>query len=238
MEKVQSKQYKLKLPLVNFDQIIDGRSKKKKAVFRHSPLLPNSIRCIVCGPSNCGKTNAVFNLLFADNGLRFENLYVFSKSLYQEKYRFLSDLMAQVPEIGFYPFGENEEVIAPAEAKPNSVIIFDDVACEKQNNIRSYFAMGRHNNIDSFYVCQTYSKVPKQLVRDNANFLIVFRQDELNLKHIYRDHVNTDMALDTFKRLCGKAWNDKPHGFIIINKECDLDNGRYRFGFDEFINHI
>jgi len=32
-------------------------------------------------------------------------------------------------------------------------MIFDDVACEKQNNIRSDFCMGRHKNIDSFYLC-------------------------------------------------------------------------------------
>jgi len=42
--------------------------------------------------------------------------------------------------------------------------------------------MGRHKNIDSFYLCQTYS--PKHLIRDNANFIIMFKQDDLNMRHI------------------------------------------------------
>lgn len=230
---IRVEQHKLKLPLVDYDQIISGGGNNKQKR-RHSPLLPNSIRCIVCGPSNCGKTNAVLNLLFSENGLRFENIYVFSKSLYQDKYRFLKDLLGKVPEIGFYVYSENEEVISPEEAEPNSVMIFDDVACEKQNNIRNYFSMGRHNNIDSFYLCQTYSRIPKHLVRDNANLLILFRQDDLNLKHVYQDHVNTDMVFHKFKNMCGKAWG-QPYGFILINKECDIEDGRYRIGFDQFI---
>ena len=61
---------------------------------RHRLLLPDSIRSIVCGPSACGKTNVMFNLLFDVNGLRFANLYVFSKSLFQRKYRMLETLMS------------------------------------------------------------------------------------------------------------------------------------------------
>ena len=53
--------------------------------------------------------------------------------------------------------------------------------------------MGRHRLIDCFYLCQTYAQIPKHLIRDNLNFLVLFRQDEMNLKHIYGDHVNTDM---------------------------------------------
>ena len=81
-------------------------------------------------------------------------------------------------------------------------MIFDDVACEKQDHIRSFFCMGRHNLIDSFHLCQTYTQVPKHLVRDNCNFLVLFRQDEMNLKHIYNDHVNTDMKYEKFRNVC------------------------------------
>lgn len=31
-------------------------------------------------------------------------------------------------------------------------MIFDDIACEKQNNIRKYFIMGKHNNVDTYYL--------------------------------------------------------------------------------------
>lgn len=206
---------------------------------KHGILLPDSIRCIICGPSNCGKTNVVFNLLFDKNGVRFENLYVFSKSLFQPKYRMLEKVMKAVFDegIGYFAYSENEEIPPPNEAIPNSIMLFDDVACERQHNIRKYFAMGRHSDVDCFYLCQTYTQIPKQLVRDNANLLVLFKQDDLNLRHLYDNHVNSDMKYDMFKNMCAKAWEDR-YGFLVIDKDSPMNAGRYRFGFDRFITRI
>lgn len=201
---------------------------------RHSPLLPNTIRALIVGPSNCGKTNIIVSLLESANGLKFENIYVFSKSLHQPKYVYLEKLIKPIKGMGYYTFSENDTVLPPDKAKENSVFIFDDVACEKQNNIRSYFCMGRHNNIDSFYLSQTYTHIPKHLIRDNANMIIMFKQDDLNMRNIYRDHVNTDMSYDSFMKVCQKCWEDK-YGFLVISKDNDLEKGRYRKGFNEYI---
>ena len=68
------------------------------------------------------------------------------------------------------------------------------MACDKQDVIREYFAMGQHEDIYfSFYLCQTYAKISKHLICDNANLLILFKQDIINLKHVYNGHINTDM---------------------------------------------
>lgn len=213
----------------------DCIAKKKKQKSRHGPLMPSTVRCIICGPSNCGKTNVTLNMLLDPNGLRFKNVYVFSKSLNQPKYRLLAHIMRGVKEVGYYTYSDNEEVPQPNNVRPNSVMLFDDVACERQNHIRDYFAMGRHNNIDSIYMCQTYSRIPKQLVRDNANFIIIFKQDDMNLRHIYNDHVNTDMTFNQFKEICAQAWNEGKYGFLVIDKDRELNNGRYRLKFDTFV---
>lgn len=223
-----------KLPVTNFDQIVQGTGLKK--VKRHGSLLPNSVRAVFCGPSNCGKTNALLSIIIHPNGLRFDNIYLYSKSLEQPKYKFLESLLKPIEGIGFFPFNEHGDVIKPEDAKPNSLMIFDDVACEKQDHIRAYFCMGRHKNVDSFYLCQTYTRIPKYLIRDNINFLVIFRQDEMNLKHIYDDHVNTDMQYNTFKDLCSACWNDNKYGFVVIDKDSELNDGRYRKGFDCFIS--
>lgn len=220
-----------KLPIENFDSYTGGALSPG----RHGALLPSSVRSIVIGPSNSGKTNAVFNILFNPNGLNFENVYVFSKSLIQPKYEFLECVLPK--EIGYFKFDDNSSVPDPKEAKRNSVFIFDDISCEKHHHIRNYFCMGRHNHIDTFYIGQTYSIIPKQLIRDNGNLFIVFKQDDRNIRHIFNDHVNTDMTFEKFKQLCSLAWEDK-YGFLVISKDCDLSEGRYRKGFDNFIVDI
>ncbi|KYM98109.1 hypothetical protein ALC62_11191 [Cyphomyrmex costatus] len=154
-------------------------------------MLPISIRGVICGPSNCGKTNMLISLLESPHGVRFENVYVYSKSLQQPKYRYLENLLEPIEEIGYFTFSNNSDVVPSNEALPNSIFVFDDVACDKQDAIREYFTMGRHHtlhntgrhaDVDCFYLCQTYAKIPKYLIRDNANLLILFKQDGTNLK--------------------------------------------------------
>ncbi|KYN13291.1 hypothetical protein ALC57_14520 [Trachymyrmex cornetzi] len=212
---------------------LDGKVQTDKETRKHGNMLPASIRAIVCGPSNCGKTNVLISLLESPHDVRFENVYVYSKSLQQPKYRNLANLLASIEEIGYFTFSNNSDVIPPSEALPNSIFIFDDVACDKHDAIREYFAMGRHADVDCFYLCQTYAKIPKHLIRDNANLLILFKQDGTNLKRVYNDHVNTDMPYENFCDLCRKCWQQK-YGFLVIDKDSALTDGRYRKGFNDF----
>lgn len=212
-------------------QNFDGNVKQKK---KHGTLFPNSIRGIIVGPSNCGKTNVMLSILLDVNGLKFENIYLYSKSLHQPKYAYLKKVIKSIKEMHYYEFSNNCEVMLPSKAKPNSVFIFDDVACEKQNTIRDYFCMGRHSGVDSFYLCQSYTHIPKHLIRDNANYIILFKQDDLNLKHIFNDHINSDMTFKQFKELCSECWKEL-YGFLVIDKDSCVKNGRYKKSFKETV---
>lgn len=229
----------VKLPVRNFD--IFTTDSTTIPFSRNGVLFPDSIRCLIVGSSACGKSNAMFSLLFHPNGVRFKNVYIFCKTLNQPKYKLLDHVLNNeggVKGVELHLFTDNKEVIAPNEAKPYSVMVFDDIACESHDNIRKYFAMGRHNLIDVFYIAQSYSKIPKQLVRDNSNFLVIFKQDDMNLKHIYDDHVNGDMTYKEFKGLCHNVWNKGRFGFVCVNKESASDHYRYRIGFDTPIKSI
>ena len=116
---------------------------------------------------------------------------------------------------------------------PNSLMIFDDISTEKQDHLKTYFTMGRHKMVDSFYLSQSYAQIGKHLIRDNVNFMVIFRQDDTNLKHIYKDHVNTDMSFDDFKEMCSICWKNK-YGFLVIDKDSDFNQGRFRKGFHKF----
>lgn len=73
------------------------------------------------------------------------------------------------------------------------------------------------------------------MIRDNSNVIIMFKQDEMNMKHIYNDHVGTDMSFENFYKMCRECWTNK-YGFLMINKDDELNNGRYRKQFDSFIS--
>jgi len=203
--------------------------------FRHGELFPNTIRSLVLGSSGCGKTNLIYFLLVDENGLRFENVYIYSKTLEQPKYKLLKRIIDDIDGVNIFTFFENDKVISPEKVLPNSIFIMDDVLGENQQVIREFFARGRHNKIDIFYLAQSYSKVPKQLIRDNANLIVLFKQDETNLKHVYNEHCSGDMTYTQFKHFCVTCWNRDRFAFVVICKDSDRDNGRYRFGFDMYV---
>lgn len=222
------------LPVTNYDNIISGG---RGQILKKHGLIFGGItkRALVVGPSNCGKTNLMLTLITHPNGLRFTNVHICSKSLQQEKYEYLRTLLDPLShEIGYYEYNDVDDLPAPEEIQPYSLVIFDDVTSCNQNNIKSFFSFGRHTNIDCFYLCQTYSSIPKQLIRDNTNLVIIFQQDMTNLKHIFDDHVSVDMNLSEFKNICGNCWRDKA-GFLVLDKDCSLNEGRYRKGFDQYI---
>jgi len=53
--------------------------------------------------------------------------------------------------MGYHTFSHNEGVVDPSEAKNNSIIIFDNVACEKQDNIREDNKITFNDIIDFIY---------------------------------------------------------------------------------------
>lgn len=69
----------------------------------------------------------------------------------------------------------NDDVVSPKKVLPNSVHIMDDVICENQSIIWEYFSRGKYNKVVIFYLAQNCLKVPKQLMCDNANLIVLFK---------------------------------------------------------------
>lgn len=74
---------------ISVRNIDEGASGHQPNGRRHSELLPNNLRCITAEPNGCGTTNLLISLIESENGVKFENLYIYSKSLEQDKYRYL-----------------------------------------------------------------------------------------------------------------------------------------------------
>lgn len=227
------------IPVGNIDERISTNITKTK---RHSELLPNNVRCIIAGPSGCGKTNVLIGLIESEHGLKFENLYLYSKTLDQNKYRYLCGILHSIEGVGCYTFTASQNIIEPNQMKENSLVVFDDVINDRGINktvVRNIFTLGRHRSLDVVYIVQSYTKLDKHLIRDNCNFIIVFKQDELNLKHIFNDFgVNADMKFEKFRELCQDCWREN-FGFVCISLEHEVNAGRYRKNFNEYLQvHI
>jgi len=103
---------KQKLPVDNVDEKV-GSGHQQKILKKHDPLLPSSIREIIIGPSNCGKTNVMILLLTHPLGLRFKNVYIYSKSLYQLKYKDLRKIVTSIKGFGYYAFSDACTIVEP-----------------------------------------------------------------------------------------------------------------------------
>lgn len=49
-------------------------------------------------------------------------------------------------------------------------------------------------------------------------YLCMGRDNNMDIKHAYNDHINTDMPYNLFRQLCSKCWNRDKYRFIVIDK--------------------
>jgi hypothetical protein len=107
-------------------------------------------------------------------------------------------------------------LISLDDCEPNSLVVFDDCVNSKQHTIKDYFVRGRHKNISVVYLTQSYTKVDKQLVRNNFKFLCIFRQSLKDIKYIYDEYdVCSHFTFKRFKEICNLCWGEN-YGFLTI----------------------
>ena len=99
--------------------------------------------------------------------------------------------------------------------------------------MEDYYVRGRHSNVDCFYLSQNYFKLPRQTIRENTNFICLFKQDLKNVRNIHQDHVSDDMTLEDFRKFLHECWL-KPFGFAVIDHSSEMDEGKYRHRLDNF----
>ena len=65
--------------------------------------IPSSFKMLIIGTSGCGKTQLLFKMLLTPNFLDYDNLIIFSKTVYQEEYQiFLSRYQKWIIKIKYY----------------------------------------------------------------------------------------------------------------------------------------
>ena len=199
------------------------------------------------------------NLLLRLGWLDHDNLSVFGKNLFQPVYRILKkafeenlpkecilrlfNMRDETQNSQMSPLAVVQEWASTIKNKSNVKCNFFETASDVPDDLRrftfrktkqvSYYIHGRHSNVDCSYLSQNYAKLPRQTIRENANFICLFPQDLKNINHIHSDHVGEDMSREEFRKFCRKCW-EKPRGFAVIDLTSKKDAGKYRDGFDNF----
>ena len=82
--------------------------------------------------------------------------------------------------------------------------------------IDDFFTRGRHENLDVYYISQSYFGLPRQSISSNSDRLILLEQTLRDVESMYEDIGGYDMKYYEFKEMCRKAWSEK-FNYLCIN---------------------
>ena len=165
-------------------------------------------RHVFLGPSNVGKTFYMLKILEKIGDKRL--IHIITRSPNQ------------------YPNYKTSNEIKIINKYKGSVVIFDDLLGSKNSSqIDELFTRGRHEDIDVYYISQSYFALPRQSIRNSSDRLILFKQTLRDVQSMYFDIGAYDMNYDEFKQMCHKAWDEK-YNYLCIDMAKNKNEGKYR----------
>ena len=163
---------------------------------------------VIIGPRNVGKTYYMLKVLEKIDNKR--PIHIITRSPNQ------------------YPNYKTSTDIKPINKYKGSIVIFDDMLGAKNSSqIDEFFTRGRHEDLDVYYISQSYFALPRQSIRNNSDRLILFKQTLRDVQSMYYDIGAYDMNYDEFKQMCHKAWEEK-YNYLCIDMTKNKNEGKYR----------
>ena len=174
-------------------------------------------RHVIIGPSNVGKTYYMLKVLEKIGCQR--PIHIITRSHNQ------------------YPNYKTSNEIKPINKYKGSVVIFDDMLGARNScQIDEFFTRGRHEDLDVYYISQSFFGLPRQNIRNNSDRLILFKQTLSDVRSMYYDIGAYDMNYNEFKEMCHKAWDER-YNYLCIDMSKNKNDGKYRT-FNEVKPHL
>ena len=201
------KKYNNKEKKRKFDDSVNKIEKPKINKINNVSTYENRANVII-GPRNVGKTFYMLKILEKIGNQR--PIHIITRSPNQ------------------YPNYKTSTDIKPINKYKGSVVIFDDMLWAKNSSqIDEFFTRGRHEDLDVYYISQSYFALPRQSIRNNSDRLILFKQTLRDVQSMYYDIGAYDMKYDEFKEMCYKAWDER-FNYLCIDMTKNKNEGKYR----------
>ena len=136
-----------------------------------------------------------------------------------------------------YPNHKTSNEIKPTNKYKGGIVIIDDMLwAPNSSQTDEFFTRGRHEDLDVYYISQSYFGLLKHSILDNSDRLILFTQTLREIQNMHHDIGGYDMIYDEFKILCHKAWSNK-FNYLFIDMGKIKNEGKYRI-FNESKNTL
>ena len=127
-----------------------------------------------------------------------------------------------------YPNYKTSTEIKPINKYKRSVVIFDDMlGAQNSSQKNDFYTRGRHEDLEVYYISQSYFALPRQSIRNHFDRLILFKQTLKDVQSMYYDIGDYDMEYDEFKEMRHKAW-DEIFNYLCIDMTKNKNEGKYR----------
>ena len=94
---------------------------------------------------------------------------------------------------------------------------------KEAKDIDAFFTRGRHQNLDIYYIFQSWYDLPKNTIRNNCSRIMLFPQTLKDITKIYNDISGLHMNFSEWRDFCRDAWKTR-YNYIQIVKDKDLDD--------------
>ena len=126
-----------------------------------------------------------------------------------------------------YPNYKTSIEIKPIDKYKGSNIIFDDMLGAQSCSQKDEFYTRRKNEeIDVYYISQSYFGLPRQSIISNTDKLIQSKQTLTDVQSMYYDVGAYDMLFSEVQEMCHKAWCER-FNYLCNDMTKNKNEGKY-----------